>query len=120
MKKLLIKLLISIGAVWLAGFLTNELMGGGTDVILVDNIKVATIVALVLAVLNAFIKPLIKIIAFPLTLLTLGLFLFAINAFIVMICDYLVDGFAVSGFVAALVYSIVLSVITWILNALIR
>ena len=58
----------------------------------------AIIIAVVLAILNAVLKPILVILTFPITVVTLGLFLLAINAGIIMLADYLLDGFAVSGF----------------------
>ncbi len=74
------------------------------------------IVAIVLALLNTFIKPIFKLLAFPVTILTLGLFLFVINASIILLCAWLVDGFAVNGFLYALLFSFILSIITWLIN----
>ena len=73
-------------------------------------------VALVLALLNTFIKPIIKLLALPVTVLTLGLFVFVINALIIMLCSWFVDGFFVEGFASALVFSMILSVVSWLLN----
>lgn len=68
--------------------------------------------ALVLAVLNGIIKPIIVIFTFPITLVTLGLFLFIINAGIILLADKFIDGFSVDGFWWALLFSLLLSVIT--------
>lgn len=70
------------------------------------------VLALVLAVLNGIIKPIIVIFTFPITLLTLGLFLFVINALIILLADKFIDGFSVDGFWWALLFSLLLSVIT--------
>lgn len=78
----------------------------------VDNITVALIVAAVLAFLNAFLKPLLILFTIPLTILTLGLFLLVINAAIILFTDYLIDGFYVSGFFWALLFSLLLSLAT--------
>ena len=71
---------------------------------------------MVLALLHTFIKPIIKLLALPVTMITLGLFLLVVNALIILLFSWLVDSFAVEGFASALVFSIILSVITWILN----
>lgn len=70
------------------------------------------VLALVLAVLNGIIKPIIVIFTFPITLVTLGLFLFVINASIILLADTFIDGFSVDGFWWALLFSLLLSVIT--------
>lgn len=75
----------------------------------VDSFFTAIIVALVLGLLNIFIKPLLVLFTLPVTIFTLGLFLLVINALIVMLCDELVNGFDVADFWRALLFSLVLS-----------
>lgn len=75
----------------------------------VDSITVALAVSLVLAFLNAFLKPLLIILTIPITVLTLGLFLLAINALIILFADYLIDGFEVRSFWIAIFFSLLLS-----------
>ncbi|MFL9844697.1 phage holin family protein [Flavobacterium rhizosphaerae] len=75
----------------------------------VDSFYTAVIVALVLGLLNIFIKPLLVFLTLPATLITFGLFLLVINAVIVLMCDWLVDGFDVVDFWRALLFSLVLS-----------
>src|SRR6185295_1714927 len=67
---------------------------------------------LVLGLVNAVIRPLLVLLTLPVTLLTLGLFLFVINAFLFWLVAELVQGFTVSGFGAALIGSILYSLIT--------
>ncbi|MFT4022339.1 MAG: phage holin family protein [Flavihumibacter sp.] len=76
----------------------------------IDSFMTALIVALVLAVLDAVIKPLMIILTLPVTILTLGLFLFVINALIILLCAKLVTGFSVDGFWWALLFSILQSI----------
>lgn len=100
--KLLIRLLITAGIVMLlAHFLSGVAVSGYTA---------ALIVALVLAVLNAIVKPILIVLTIPITILTLGLFLFVINACIVLLADKFIDGFGVDGFWTALLFSILLSI----------
>ncbi len=73
---------------------------------------VAFIAALVLGLVNAVIRPILVILTLPVTLLTLGLFLFVINALLFWLAAEVVHGFAVAGFMAALIGSILYSVIT--------
>jgi putative membrane protein len=79
------------------------------DIVKVDSFFTALIVALVLGLLNIFIKPLLVLFTLPVTIFTLGLFLLVINALIIMLCDALVDGFEVYDFWRALLFSLVLS-----------
>ena len=82
------------------------------------NFASALILALILSLLNVTLKPLLIILTIPVTFLTLGLFLLVINAVIILVADYFVDGVNVSGFMWALLFSIVLSVINAILNGI--
>lgn len=75
----------------------------------VDGWATALIVALVLGLLNIFIKPILILFTLPATIFTLGLFLLVINAIIILLCDELVPGFEVEGFWWALLFSLVLS-----------
>lgn len=78
----------------------------------------AFIVAIVLGLLNTFIKPLLIIFTIPATIFTFGLFLLVINAVIILMTDWLVDGFAVAGFWWALLFSIILTIVnSWINKA---
>ena len=85
----------------------------------VESFFTAVIAALVLGLVNAVVRPILVILTFPVTLLTLGLFLFVINALMFWLVAEIVQGFAVNGFLAALIGSILYSVITlitsWIL-----
>jgi len=75
-------------------------------------------VALVFALLNTFLRPALIIVTIPVTFLTLGLFLLVINAFLVMLCDFFVDGFTVASFWWALLFSVLLSIAQGILYSL--
>lgn len=77
----------------------------------VDSIKTALFVAIVIGLLNTFLKPILVFFTFPITVITLGLFLLVINAAMVLLCDYFLDGFTVSSFLNALFFSIILSVL---------
>ncbi|HEX5668926.1 MAG TPA: phage holin family protein [Chitinophagaceae bacterium] len=85
------------------------------DGVHIDAFTTALILALVLAVLNALVKPILIILTLPITILTLGLFLLVINALIIMLGARFVDGFKVDGFWWALLFSILLSVVSSIL-----
>jgi putative membrane protein len=85
------------------------------DGVHIDAFTTALILALVLAVLNALVKPILIILTLPITILTLGLFLLVINALIIMLGDRFIDGFKVDGFWWALLFSVLLSVVSSIL-----
>ncbi len=75
----------------------------------VTNFTAAMIAALVLGLLNTIVRPLLVMLTLPVTLLTLGLFLFVINALMFWAAAGVIDGFAVKGFVAALIGSLIYS-----------
>jgi putative membrane protein len=80
----------------------------------------AIIVAIVIALLNTVVRPLLIFFTLPATLVTFGLFIFVINAIIILLADKLVAGFAVSGFFAALFFSILLSIFRSLLFSLLK
>jgi putative membrane protein len=86
----------------------------------VDSFLTAIIVAFVMGLLNAILKPILVILTLPVTILSLGLFILVINAFIVLITDYFVRGFDVSGFWTAILFSIILTIINWLLSIPVR
>lgn len=86
----------------------------------IDSYTTAIIVAIVLAILNILVKPLLVILTLPATILTLGLFMFVINAILILIASRLIDGFQVQSFGTAVLASLVITVISSILNILIR
>ena len=77
----------------------------------VVSFATALIVAIVLGLLNIFIKPVMVLLTLPLTFLTLGLFLLVINALIILLCTKIVGGFSVDSFLTALLFSILLSLL---------
>jgi len=95
-------LMTALAVIVLASFLP------GIDV--ENNYMTAIVVAVVISLLNMFVRPLLIFFTLPATVVTLGLFLFVINAVIILLAGKLVDGFHVSGFFTALVFSILLSI----------
>ncbi len=77
--------------------------------ITVSSFVTSIFVAIVLGLLNIFVKPILVFFTFPVTIVTLGLFLFVINALIIILCSKIVDGFSVDSFWTALLFSIILS-----------
>lgn len=84
----------------------------------ISSVPTAIIVALVLALLNTFVKPILIILTIPVTLVTLGLFLLVINILIIKWTASLVSGFRVDGWLAALLFSLVVSVVNSVFNGL--
>lgn len=108
------KFLIKILVTSLAVLFSSYLLPG----VVVANFTTAIIVAIVIALLNTFLKPILILLTIPVTVLTLGLFLLVINAFIILLTSELVSGFRVDGFWWALLFSIILAVITSILESI--
>ncbi len=107
---LIINWLVSALAIILAAYLLPGVQ--------VADFTTALIAALVLGIINAFIKPVLILLTLPVNILTLGLFTFVINAIIILLTANLVPGFRVDGFLWALIFSIVLSLINSILHQL--
>jgi putative membrane protein len=106
----LIRLLLSAIAFMLAAYLLPGVH--------VDDFLTALVAAIVLAILNALVKPVFILLTIPITFITLGLFLLVINALIILLVDLLVPGFRVDGFWWALLFSIILSLIIAIFDSL--
>lgn len=111
MKRILRLLLSTLAVIILAQILPN---------VGIDNYVTALIVALVLSLLNFIVKPILVIFTLPVTILTFGLFLLFINAFIILLADYLIDGFYVNSIWAALIFSLLLSFLQSILFSLLK
>ena len=106
MKNYLIKLLISTLLILVISYFLK---------IEITNYLAAVFMAVALSFLNTFLKPILKILAIPVTIMSFGLFLLVINASIVKIADYFIDGIIMT-FLQALVFSVILSVSQYILN----
>ncbi|MEG1538445.1 MAG: phage holin family protein [Muribaculaceae bacterium] len=104
----ILKILISAAAVYLSA----RILPG----IKLKSFGTAILVALVLGILNAVVYPIISLLTLPATIFTIGLFLFVINSVIILMCGAMVRNFEVRGFWYAMLFSIVLSIITGILH----
>lgn len=72
----------------------------------------ALIVAVVLGVINALLKPILMVLVLPINMLTLGLFTFVVNAFLLMVVSWIVPGFMVLDFISALIGALLISVVS--------
>ncbi len=107
----LVKLVVSAIAVIISAYILPG--------VYISGIGAALILALVLALLNAVVRPVLVLFTFPITILTLGIFLLVINAVIILLADFIMGrSFGVDGFLYALIFSLVLSVISAILDAI--
>ena len=105
---LIIKLLISAIVVFVLSYFLPGVQ--------VTDLTGALMVAIVLSLLNTFLKPVLVLLTIPVTFFTLGLFLLVINAILILICDYFIDEFRVDGFLTALIFSVLLSISQSVLN----
>ncbi|MCB9225909.1 MAG: phage holin family protein [Chitinophagales bacterium] len=111
--KFILRTLISAGVIALLAFVLSgiHINGGFLYIILI---------ALVLSLLNTFVRPLLVFFTLPATIVSMGLFLLVINAGIIMIADYFMEGLVVDSFWWALLFSILMSIITSVVNNLIK
>ncbi|MFM9910967.1 MAG: phage holin family protein [Chitinophagaceae bacterium] len=105
------KLIMRVIVTSIIAFGLSKILNG----IHVDDFWAAILLAVVLAVLNGILKPILIILTFPITIITFGLFLFVINAAIILLADKLMDGFKVDGFWWALLFSLLLSIVSSVL-----
>ncbi|HYF04798.1 MAG TPA: phage holin family protein [Patescibacteria group bacterium] len=101
----LVNILLRTLAVGVAAFITPG--------VVITSIFSAIVVAIIIALLNHYLKPLLIILTLPVTLITLGLFILVINAFMVWLTSAIVPGFEVTGFWSAVLFSILLTLFNW-------
>lgn len=96
----------------IAVYITAHLLGG----VEIKSFWTAIGVAAVLAVANTVIKPVLVVLSLPVTILTLGLFIFVIDALLVMLADKLIDGFVVQSFSWALLFAVIMVPVSYVLQ----
>lgn len=122
---LLIRLVVNAVALWVTSFVVSFIIPNGMQ--LTANLPGLLVVALVLGIVNALVKPIISLLSCPITLLTLGLFTLVINALMLLLTSYLVGqvadqewltfGGPANGFVAALLAGVIISIVNGVLTA---
>ena len=108
-----IRMVANAAALLLIGYLLPQ-------VVTVDGVMAALAAAFVLGLVNAVVRPLFVLLTLPVTVVTLGAFLLVINGLLLGLVAYIVPGFHVNGFLAAVVASILLSVVSWILTRVVQ
>ncbi len=103
---IIFRILINAAALWVAARLLD-------DITLSDDWVQVLIVAVVFGLVNALIRPVVKLLTFPLTILTLGLFTLVVNAAMLQLTDWLTDGLNVVGFWTSVLGGIIISVVSW-------
>jgi putative membrane protein len=106
------------------GFLLRVIVNAGTIAlaahlvpgIILDGVVPALIAGVVLGIVNAVVRPIFIVLTFPLTLVTLGLFLFVLNGFCLWLTSAFVPGFRITGFWPAFVGALIISAVSWLLS----
>jgi putative membrane protein len=118
MKNLLVKTIANAGALWVAIWLLKDITLTGEN----TGRKAITLilVALVFGLVNVVVKPVVKLLAFPLFILTLGLITLVINALMLLLTSWLADkldlAFHVEGFGTAVIGALIISIVAWALH----
>jgi putative membrane protein len=108
----IIKVLVNAAALWVAARIVPGIE-------LTADIWQILLIALVFGLVNAFLRPLLKLLSLPVLIVTLGLFAIIINVILLAITAGLMEGLTIDGFLAALLGSLVISVVSAVLNAII-
>ena len=108
----MIKILLKWLALTCAVLATSYLISG----IAVNSFLTALFVALIIGLINTFIKPVVSLLTLPVNILTLGLFGIILNALFFWFASLVVSGFVITGFIPALIGSVVVSLIMWIID----
>lgn len=111
MRLLINWIILTLGVLGTAYILPGVTVGG---------FWVALITALVLGIVNVVIRPILLFLTLPINILTLGLFTFVINALLILLVSAIVPGFSVVNFWWALLFSIVITVLVYILNKIVK
>ena len=105
---------------WFASALTLILVSQLIPGFQLENFTTALFAALIIGLINAFLKPILTLLTLPINFLTLGLFSFVINALLLLLAANLTPGFGVDGFGTALIASILITVISTLLHSLLK
>jgi putative membrane protein len=108
------KLIIRLATNVFALFVVEYLVPG----FILTGLWSAVVAAIVIGIANTFIRPILQIIALPISILTFGIFAFLINVALLWIVSLIVPGFAISSFTTAIIASLVLSFVSWFLHKL--
>lgn len=107
---LILKLALNVGALFVVAYLVPGFR--------LDSIWSGVVAAVVIGIVNTFLKPILQIIALPLSIVTFGITAFLINVGLLYLCSHLVKGFYIQSFLTAAIASLVLSLVTWFLHKL--
>jgi putative membrane protein len=110
--RLIATMVVNAVAIWVAAVVF--------DGIHYSSLTNLLLTGLVLGVVNFLVRPLVRLLTLPLTVVTLGLWLFVVNALMLILTSWLVSGFAVDGFLTALGGAVVITVVNWLLSGILR
>ncbi|HEY5792955.1 MAG TPA: phage holin family protein [Chthoniobacterales bacterium] len=113
MAAFLVRWLITAFAVMVASFLLRGISYS-------DSLAVLLGASLLLGIINALIRPVLLILSLPFILVTMGIFIFVINALLLLLVSKMIPGFQVDGFWSAFFGSIIISIVSWLLSAFFR
>lgn len=105
---------------WLISAISILLSAWIAPGVTISGFGAALLAAVVLGAVNAFIRPIILFFTLPINILTMGLFTLVINAGMVALAAFIIPGFSIAGFWTALLFTLILSVITWMIEGLVK
>jgi putative membrane protein len=108
------RLLLNLLVNGLAVFITSQILPG----VIIRDFFSAIMVSVVLGIANTIVKPVLILLTLPITVMTLGLFILLLNGLMVILASAVVPGFFVSNLGTAIIFSLVLSLVSWFLNSL--
>ena len=111
MRNLILRVVVNGLALWAAATFVD-------GITLTDDLGQIALVALVFGLANAILKPILKMLAFPFMIVTLGLFALVVNGAMLMITARLMSGFSVDGWIPAIIGSVIVSLVTMLLGGL--
>ena len=110
--RLIATMVVNAAAIWVAAAIF--------DGITYSSLTNLLLTGLVLGVVNFVVRPVVKLLTLPITIVTLGLWLIVVNAFMLLLTSWLVSGFAVDGFLTALGAAVVIGLVNWALSGIMR
>ena len=110
--RLIATMVVNAAAIWVAAAIF--------DGITYSSLTNLLLTGLVLGVVNFLVRPVVKLLTLPITIVTLGLWLIVVNAFMLLLTSWLVSGFAVNGFLTALGGAVVIGLVNWALSGIMR
>jgi putative membrane protein len=110
--RLIATIVVNAAAIWVAAAVF--------DGITYSSVTNLLFTGLVLGIVNFLVRPVVKLLTLPLTVVTLGLWLFVVNALMLLLTGWLVSGFAVDGVLTALGAAVVIAVVNWVLGGIMR